>query len=98
SGKTSLLNLILAFYAPTEGAISLRGTDISKISTGSLRSQLAFLPQECPLLSGTILENIAYGAKRADRARVVEMAKLVRMHEFICQLPEKYDTHLSERG
>jgi subfamily B ATP-binding cassette protein MsbA len=98
SGKTTIVNLIPRFYQPTSGKIYVDGCDISKVTLRSLRRQIGLVPQETVLFSVSIGENIAYGSPRAGMKDVVEAAKLANAHDFIMQLPLKYDTSVGEKG
>jgi ATP-binding cassette subfamily B protein len=98
AGTTSLVNLLMRFYDPTSGKISIDGQDIRHVSLKSLRRQIAIVPQENLLFSGTVASNIAFGKVDYDTATVTEAAKIANAHEFISKLPEGYDTWLGERG
>jgi ATP-binding cassette subfamily B protein len=98
AGKTSLVNLLMRFYDPTSGKITIDGHDIRHVSLKSLRRQIAIVPQENLLFSGTVASNIAFGKLDYDTATVAEAAKIANAHDFIRQLPEGYDTWLGERG
>jgi ATP-binding cassette subfamily B protein len=98
AGKSTLVNLLLRFYDPCEGKIYIDGFDIQDVSLSSLRCQMAIVPQETVLFSGTIASNIAFGRDRFDLAEVEEAAKVANAHGFISQLPEGYQTWVGERG
>lgn len=98
AGKSTLVNLLPAFYEATEGKITLDGLDISRISLESLRDQIAVVSQEPFLFNGTIRENILYGRLGAAEGEMVAAAKAANCHEFINRLPEGYDTRVGERG
>jgi subfamily B ATP-binding cassette protein MsbA len=98
AGKTSLVNLIPRFYDVTEGQILVDGADIREVSLKSLRAQTALVTQETVLFDDTVAANIAYGAPQASRAAIEEAARAAHAHEFIVQLPDKYDTTIGERG
>lgn len=97
-GKTTLCSLIPRFYDVTEGRITLDGRDIRDIQIKSLRKNIGVVQQDVYLFSGTVLENIAYGAENADRDSIVKAAELAGADEFIRSLPDGYDTYVGERG
>jgi ATP-binding cassette, subfamily B, bacterial len=98
AGKSTLMKLLLRFYDVTEGAIRIDGTDIRKLTIASLRDQIAVAQQETILFGLTIAENIALGCEEIDEDAVINAAKTVGAHRFIKELPEGYETRLSERG
>jgi subfamily B ATP-binding cassette protein MsbA len=98
SGKSTLMNLLLRFYDPTSGQVLIDGYDLRKVSLESLRRQIAVVPQEITLFSGTIKDNIAYGKPNAALDEVIVAARLANAHDFIDDLPAKYDTEVGERG
>lgn len=98
AGKSTIADLILRFYDVTDGQILVEDHDIRDIKTTSLRDQMAMVPQETILFSGTIAENIAYGRPGADISEIIDVAKAANAHEFITQCPDGYDTVLGERG
>ncbi|MFH1362453.1 MAG: ABC transporter ATP-binding protein [bacterium] len=98
AGKSTLTSLLLRFYDPTSGTILVDGHDIKKAELESLRKQIAVVPQEITLFSGTIKENIAYGKPEATDKEIVEAAKFANIHNFIESLPDKYETEVAERG
>ena len=98
AGKTTLINLLMRFYDPTGGQIAIDGTDIQNLTRKSLRGAFAMVLQDTWLFNGTIYENIAYGSDGADREQVIEAAKAAKIHHAIMQLPQGYDTPLSEDG
>lgn len=97
-GKTTMCNLIPRFYDVTEGRILIDGTDIKDVTLKSLRSAIGVVQQDVYLFSGTVFDNIEYGLPGADREAVIEAAKAAGAHEFICSLPDGYDTYVGERG
>ena len=97
-GKTTLCNLIPRFYEVDQGHILLDGKDIKAFTLHSLRSNIGMVQQDVYLFSGTVLENIAYGKTGASKDDIVRAAKQAGAHEFICQLPDGYDTYVGERG
>jgi len=98
SGKSSLVNLIPRLYEPDSGTITIDGTDISTIKLTSLRRHVGLVPQESAIFSGTIADNIRYGEPYAPIEDVIEAAKAAEIHEFIDELPGKYDTIVGEQG
>ena len=98
AGKTTLINLLMRFYDPDGGAITLDGHDIRQVTRESLRGAYAMVLQETWLFTGTIFENLAYGKKGAGRAEVEAAAKAAHIHRYIMGLPQGYDTVLDENG
>ena len=96
-GKSTLIKLLLALYEPSEGEIYLTDGEKDVRGTG-IRHDIAYVPQDHPLMSGTILENIAYGEDEPDRERAVKAAEKAGIRDFIETLPEKYDTFIKEKG
>ena len=97
-GKTTLLNLIPRFYETTLGEILIDGHRISDFSLGSLRQQIAIVPQETILFSGTISANIAYGKADIKESEILKATKLANAHDFIVGLPNGYETEVGESG
>lgn len=97
-GKTTISNLLLRLYAPDKGVITIDGTDIGKVDKESVRKQVAVVFQDPALLSGTIRENIAYGAPRASDKAIEEAAKAANAYEFIKKLPHGFESEIGERG
>ena len=98
SGKTTMVNLIARFYDPTSGQILVDGDDLRDLRMESLRSRLAFVPQETFLFSGTIAENIRYGNPEAGDSQVAAAASLARADDFIGQLDDGYETIVGDGG
>ena len=103
AGKSTVVNLLCRFYNLRGGAIRLHcedGTtqDIAQATLASLRGQLGIMLQDRFIFSGTIMSNIRYGRLDATDEEVVAAAKAVRAHEFIDQMPQRYDTKVNERG
>jgi ATP-binding cassette subfamily B protein len=98
AGKSTLMGLLMRFYDPTDGEITLDGVDLRDYSLADLRRQFAIVLQEPVLFSTSIGENIAYGREGATREEVVEAARLANAYEFIMALPEGFDTPVGERG
>jgi ATP-binding cassette subfamily B protein len=98
SGKTTIINLLPRFYDPTEGRITIDGHDLRDVTIQSLRRQIGIVLQETTLFSGTIRENIAFGKPEAAQEEIEAAATAAQAHEFIDAFPEKYETHVGERG
>ena len=98
AGKTTLLDLLPRFYEPTAGAILIDGVPISRFQRASLRGLMGIVSQETILLNDTVLANIAYGRGDFTLAQVEAAAGVANAHDFISQLPHRYDTLLGERG
>lgn len=98
SGKTTLCHLIPRFYDIDSGAITLDGIDIKNITYDSLRRNIGIVQQDVFLFTGTIWENISYGNPDATDEEVINAAKLANIHEFVSELPDKYQTYIGERG
>ena len=98
AGKSTLVNLLPAFYEMTRGKITIDGQDTSSISLASLRHHIAVVSQEPFLFNGTILENIQYGKLDATKEEVVSAAKAANCHGFITELPDGYQSRVGERG
>ena len=98
SGKSTIANLLLQFYQPTQGAIYFGSELASSFDLHQLRQQMAIVPQEVLLFSGSILENIRFGRPDATEAEVVEAAKKANAWEFIVGFPEQLNTEVGDRG
>jgi ABC-type multidrug transport system fused ATPase/permease subunit len=98
SGKTTLVNLIPAFYRPSGGRITIDSRDIADVSLASLRSLIGIVSQEAFLFNGTVRENILYGKPDASGQQLEEAARAANCHDFITRLPDGYDTRVGERG
>jgi ATP-binding cassette, subfamily B, bacterial len=98
SGKSTLLSLILRLYDPEAGRILIDGQDIREYTIDSLRQQVSVVLQDSVLFAVSVRENIAYGKLGATDKEVEQAARLANAHEFIMNLPQGYDTILSERG
>lgn len=98
AGKTTLVSLLLRFYHPQGGTITMDGVPLDAYSRDGLRRRLALVLQDTWLFGGTIAENIAYGAPGATREQIVEAAKAAHIHRFISSLPLGYDTVLTDEG
>ncbi len=98
AGKSTLVNLLPAFYEPTAGRILIDGQDIRDIALDSLRAHISVVTQEPFLFNGTIRENILYGKLDATEAELLAASEAANCHEFIQRLPNGYDTRVGERG
>lgn len=98
SGKSTIVNLIPRFYDVTAGAVRIDGRDVRDFTLESLRSSIGIVFQETTLFSGTIRDNIAYAAPNAPLEKVIEVAKIAQIHDFITSLPDGYETMVGERG
>ncbi len=103
AGKSTLLTLVPRFYDPQEGEILFDGVAVQSLQLKSLRRHISFLSQETVILGCSVLENIAYGAMGRDglppaQEEIELAARAARAHEFILELPQGYETVLSERG
>lgn len=98
SGKSTLARLVQRMYVPDRGRVLIDGQDLSIIDTTSLRHQLGIVLQENILFSGTIRDNIVLSNPALPIEVVIEASKLAGAHEFICELPEGYDTRVGEHG
>ncbi len=97
-GKTTIINLLMRFYDIDSGSILVDGGDIRSYTRSSLRNAYAMVLQDTWVFNGTIFENIAYGKENATMDEVITAAKAARIHSFIMQLPEGYQTVISEDG
>lgn len=98
SGKTTLVDLIPRFYDPTEGRILLDGIDIKNIRIEDLRKLMGIVTQETVLFNESVRNNIAYGLANCSEEKIIEAAKAANAHNFIMELPQKYDTIIGEKG
>ncbi len=98
AGKSTLVNLLPAFYEAGSGRILVDGQDISGATLESLRAQISIVSQEAFLFNETIRENIVYGRLDATEAELLEASRAANCHEFIMRLPQKYDSRVGERG
>lgn len=97
-GKTTLINLLMRFYDVDSGSIRVDGTDVRKITRGSLRTNYGMVLQETWLRSGTIRENLCMGKPDATEEEMIGAAKAAHAHSFIKRLPQQYDTVITEDG
>ena len=98
SGKTTICSLLPRFYDVTEGRVTIDGNDVRKLTLESLRAQIGLGSQDVYLFGGSIKDNIAYGKPDATMDEIVDAAKKANIHDFIMELPDKYDTFVGERG
>ncbi len=98
SGKTTICSLLPRFYDVTEGRVTIDGNDVRNLTLESLRSQIGLVSQDVYLFGGSIKDNIAYGKPDATMDEIVDAAKKANIHDFIMELPDKYDTFVGERG
>ncbi|HLH92666.1 MAG TPA: ABC transporter ATP-binding protein [Xanthobacteraceae bacterium] len=97
-GKSTVLNLILRFYDPQGGKITIDGQDVTAVSRRSLRRQIAYVGQDVRLFSGSIRDNIALGRPDATEAEIVAAARAAHAHDFITSFPKGYDSPVGEQG
>lgn len=98
SGKTTLAKLLVGFYPPTDGKISIDGYNLNLVDKDYYRAQIGYVMQTNLLFSGTVAENIALGEENSDRRRIVEVARLADAHGFVSKLPNGYEQTVGERG
>jgi ABC-type multidrug transport system fused ATPase/permease subunit len=98
SGKSTLVNLLPAFYQAESGVIKIDGQDIAGVSLESLRAQISVVSQEAFLFNGTVRENILYGRLDANEEELLAASRAANCHEFIAHLPNGYDSRVGERG
>ena len=98
AGKSTIAKLLLRFYDPSAGAVTLDGTDVRELKLDDLRDNVALLLQEALAFDGTIRENIAYGRVGASNEQVERAARAADAHDFIAALPDGYDTVIGQRG
>jgi len=98
AGKTTLLSLVPRFYDPNSGRVLIDGGDVRQVTKKSLRANISVVLQDTLLLSGTVLENIAYGRPDATRAEIQAAAEAAQAHAFTEKLPRGYETQVGERG
>jgi len=97
AGKSTIFSLLLKFIIQQEGNIKIDGVSLSDICSKSIRSKMALVPQKVNILSGTILDSIKFG-RDYSFTEIIEASKIANAHEFIMQLPNKYETYIEERG
>lgn len=97
-GKSTLVSLIPRFYDPVAGVVRLDGIDTRELELESLRQQISIVLQDVFLFHGTVRENIQFGNPEATEAQIMHAAQVANAHQFICDLPNGYDTLIGERG
>ena len=98
AGKSTLVNLLMRLYNTTEGKILIDGINVEDVTLKSLREQIAIVPQDNILFSGTIAQNIAFGKTDLDLPAIEAAAKIANAHQFITELSQGYHTYVGERG
>lgn len=98
AGKSTLLSLLLKFYEPDTGIVSIDGRDLQSVTRQSLRREIGMVLQDTLLFSSTIRENIAYGKPGATDEEVIEAARKAQAYDFIMQMPKGFDSLVGERG
>ncbi|HEX8911202.1 MAG TPA: ABC transporter ATP-binding protein, partial [Humisphaera sp.] len=98
TGKSTLLNLLPRFYDPTGGSLALDGHDLRGLRLADVRGHVALVPQDSPVIAGTVADNVAFGRPGASEAEVRRAAELAGAHAFIEELPHGYDTPVTEAG
>jgi ATP-binding cassette subfamily B protein len=98
AGKSSLINLLLRYFVPSEGVIAVDDQNIMQVTQDSLRANIAVIPQDIMLFHRTIMENIRFGNQDAADEQVIEASKMAHVHDFIITLPEGYQSYVGERG
>ncbi len=97
-GKSTIMSMILRFYDPKSGEITLDGHNLKDLTIKSLRGSMSVVNQEVMLFDDTIIENIRYGKENATKEEIIQAAKLAEADEFIQELPQKYDTEVGQNG
>ncbi|MCU0900555.1 MAG: ABC transporter transmembrane domain-containing protein [Cypionkella sp.] len=98
AGKSTILQLLLRFYDPQQGSVSLDGTDLRDLARSDFRKHLSLVPQDPVIFAASARENIRFGRPDATDAEVEAAARAAAAHDFITQLPQGYDSYLGERG
>ncbi|SPF76637.1 ATM1-type heavy metal exporter [Aliiroseovarius pelagivivens] len=98
SGKSTIGRLLFRFYDVNDGSLSIDGQDVRDVSQDSLHAQIGVVPQDTVLFNDTVLYNIAYGRPEASRTEIEAAAKAAKIHDFIMELPDGYQTQVGERG
>jgi ATP-binding cassette subfamily B protein len=98
AGKSTVIKLLARFYDPRSGQVLVDGHDLRHVTQRSLREQLAVVPQEAFLFSGSVLDNIRFARPAAGDDEVKRVARIVGVHDFVEGLPEGYDTEVQEGG
>jgi len=98
SGKSTLMSLVPRLYDVTRGRVTIDGTDVRDVTLASLRANIAVVSQEVVLFDDTVRANIAFGRPGADDAAIEAAARAAAAHDFICRLPDGYDTRVGSAG
>ena len=98
AGKTTVIQLLLRFYDPQEGAIRIDGIDLRDLARAEVRGAIALVPQDPVIFAATARENIRFGRPGASDAEVEAAARAAAAHDFLARLPDGYDTYVGERG
>ncbi len=98
SGKTTLVKLLMNFYPWEKGDILINGYNIKDINIGRLRERIAYISQDIFLFSGTIQDNLSLGIENTDLEEIIEASKMAKAHDFINDMPLRYNTMLEENG
>ncbi len=98
AGKSTIARLLFRFYDVSSGAVTIGGEDLRDVTQASLRSAIGVVPQDTVLFNDTLFYNIAYGRPDASREEVEAAARAARLHDFVADLPDGYDTRVGERG
>jgi len=98
SGKSTIVNLLLRFYDPSSGTITIDGRNLKLYNLSNLRQLIGLVSQDIYMVDGTVLDNIVYGSFDTSRKEIEQAARLAQAHDFIMQLPSKYETKVEERG
>ncbi len=97
-GKSTIMNLIMRLYDPTNGSVKINGTDIREVTFNSLRQQISFVGQDSFLFDGTIKSNIAIGREDATDKQIIDAAIAANAHDFITELSDGYESEVGENG
>ena len=98
AGKSTIIQLLLRFYDPTSGAITIDGTDIADMGRVDFRREIALVPQDPVIFAASARDNIRFGRPDASDAEIIAAAKAAAAHSFLSDLPDGYDTYVGERG
>lgn len=97
-GKSTILNLLLGIYVPTEGKVLINGMNLQKLNKVRFRKEIGVVRRDAFLFNKTIYENIRNGKKEIDKEQVIEATRRTNIHMFIQQLPEQYETEITDLG
>ena len=98
AGKSTFIQLLQRFYDPDKGAIFLDGIDIKTMNRLEFRKSIALVPQDPVIFATTVMDNIRFGNPVATDAEIFEAARSAAAHDFVCELPQGYETYVGERG